>query len=94
MRLSSADPRAAPIIDPRYLTTAEVRHAHPHGAAARAPHHHHAPAQPGRALLSTSLIWQDVADYRNGVRLAIEILERPALDGFRGRRGAQRVIIA
>ena len=51
LRLASTDPLAAPIIDPKYLTTEE-----------------------------------DVVDYRNGVRLAMEILEQPAMDKFRGKR--------
>ena len=51
VRLQSRDPRDAPVIDPRYLTTAD-----------------------------------DVEDYRNGVRLAVEIIEQEALAPYRGKR--------
>lgn len=49
--LSSADPEAAPVIEPNYLSTE-----------------------------------QDVVDFRNGVRLAVEILEQQAMSPFRGTR--------
>ena len=51
LRLASRDPRAAPIIDPNYLSTEE-----------------------------------DVVDYRNAVRLTVEIIEQRAMDRYRGKR--------
>ncbi len=51
VRLASRDPRAAPVVDPNYLSTEA-----------------------------------DVVDYRNAVRLTVEIIEQAAMDPFRGAR--------